>query len=172
LEYAIRPMREGDLDQVLEIEALSFPIPWSRYAFASELKENAFAYYLVCQDGEQVVGYAGMWVILDEAHITNVAVHPDHRRRGVGQMLMLALEEAALARGATRITLEVRVSNTAAQQLYEMLGYRRTGVRRAYYTDNKEDALIMWKVFTCLESPAGIGRLGRSVPKKGAGLYE
>jgi ribosomal-protein-alanine N-acetyltransferase len=139
-------MREEDLDGILEIEASSFPLPWSRTSFLNELYFNQFATYLVCCDAKQVIGYAGMWIILDEAHLTNVAVHPDFRGKGIGLKLALALIEAGITKGALRFTLEVRRSNVNAQSLYHKLGFKTTGVRKGYYSDNKEDALIMWKI--------------------------
>lgn len=143
-DVVIAPMRLGDLDGVLAVEARSFPTPWSRQAFVQELTENTHAHYLVARAGEQVLGYAGMWVILDEAHVTNVAVHPDWRGQGLGGRLMRALMALAVARGATRMTLEVRVSNRVAQALYTRLGFKPGGLRRGYYTDTREDAVIMW----------------------------
>lgn len=141
----ITPMRYGDLDQVVEIERRSFPTPWTRQAFVSELRDNAYAYYVVARLGGAVIGYAGMWVLLDEAHITNIAVHPDHRRRGVGHLLLAELERLAAERGARRMTLEVRPSNKAALRLYERHGFRASGRRPRYYADTGEDAIIMWK---------------------------
>ncbi|MBC7325732.1 MAG: ribosomal protein S18-alanine N-acetyltransferase, partial [Moorella sp. (in: Bacteria)] len=108
---------------------------------------NNFAYYYIAQAGGQVVGYAGMWIILDEAHITNVAVHPHYRGRRLGELLLRVLMQEALHLGADRMTLEVRVSNRPAQRLYERLGFTRAGVRKGYYNDNREDAIIMWKHF-------------------------
>lgn len=143
-DVTIAPMRLADLDDVLQVESLSFVTPWSRQAFMQELTENGHAHYLVARAGERVVAYGGMWVVLDEAHVTNVAVHPDWRGRRVGDRLMLALMRLALRRGATRMTLEVRVSNHVAQNLYTKLGFKPSGLRRGYYTDTREDAVIMW----------------------------
>ncbi len=139
----IEEMRLPDVDQVLQTERKSYATPWSRRAFVSELTENAYAHYLVAKTGQRVVGYIGMWFIIDEGHITNVAVHPDFRGRGVGRMLMQAAMDLAKLSGGLRVTLEVRVSNGVAQHLYETLSFRRVGVRRGYYTDNGEDAYIM-----------------------------
>lgn len=138
-------MRQEDLDHVIEIESASFPTPWSRNAFASELFHNSRACYLVASVGERVVGYIGTWLILDEAHVTNIAVHPDYRRQGIGETLLRSMMTVAASRGAKRMTLEVRVSNRPAQRLYEKLGFARIGLRRGYYHDNNEDAIIMWK---------------------------
>ncbi|MGE5508808.1 MAG: ribosomal protein S18-alanine N-acetyltransferase [Chitinophagales bacterium] len=140
----IEPMQVGDLEDVLRIEEASFPTPWSRFAFLSELLENERAVYLVAREDGRVVGYVGMWRILNEGHITNLAVHPDQRRRGIGRRLLQALVNISRTRGIDRLTLEVRVSNTPAQTLYESFGFRSAGVRPGYYQDNDEDALIMW----------------------------
>lgn len=138
-------MKMEHLPQVLEIEERSFPSPWSYRAFACEILENPIASYIVALAGEKVVGYAGMWVILDEAHITNVAVHPNWRKRGLGRALMQEIMRRAARRGAARITLEVRPSNAAARRLYAALGFTEAGLRKNYYIDNNEDAIIMWK---------------------------
>ncbi|CAB1129279.1 ribosomal protein S18 alanine N-acetyltransferase [Candidatus Hydrogenisulfobacillus filiaventi] len=144
-EWVVRDMYLDDLDAVLEIERRSFPTPWSRNAFRSELLENTVATYLVLEFHGRVVAYGGMWVILDEAHVTNVAVHPDYRGRHLGEAMMQGLLDRARAQGVRRMTLEVRRGNTVAQNLYRKLGFVQLGVRRGYYTDTREDAFIMWK---------------------------
>jgi len=133
------------LDEVLKIEELSFPSPWSRSSFIYEITQNQFACYIVAVAEEKVAGYGGMWLILDEAHITNVAVHTDYRMNGIGGALMVELIRRAILRGASRMTLEVRPSNTAARRLYASLGFKDIGLRKRYYTDTNEDAIIMWK---------------------------
>ncbi|MDN5347101.1 MAG: [ribosomal protein S18]-alanine N-acetyltransferase [Clostridia bacterium] len=133
------------LDQVLEIERVSFPSPWERSAFLNEIYNNNYAYYYVCLVEGKVCGYAGLWLILDEVHITNIAVHPHWRGRGLGKLLLDFLLHEAARLGADRVTLEVRVSNIAAQKLYERAGFTRAGVRKGYYNDTREDAIIMWK---------------------------
>ncbi len=145
LDISIEQMRVSDIDRVLEIEALSYPTPWSRRAFQSELTDNAYAHYYVARCNGEIVGYVGMWVILDEAHITNIAVHPDFRRKGIGRRLLKAMFEEAKTYGGTRMTLEVRVSNYSAQTLYRELGFVDRGIRKGYYSDTNEDAIIMWK---------------------------
>ena len=145
VDFEINLMRQSDLDSVMEIEAASFPTPWSRNAFLSEIYENSRACYLVARQNGTVIGYVGIWIILDEGHITNLAVHTDHRRRGVGERLMKAIMDYAKAKGARRTTLEVRVSNLGAQRLYERLGFVSVGIRPGYYHDNGEDAMIMWR---------------------------
>lgn len=145
LKFAV--MRPEHLNQVLAIETRSFPIPWSHRAFMFEVTENDFAFYIVALVDEKVVGYAGMWIVLDEAHITNVAVHPELKGRGVGRALMTELLGRAVVLGAVRITLEVRVSNQVARSLYKSLGFAEKGLRKKYYSDNNEDAIIMWLYF-------------------------
>jgi ribosomal-protein-alanine N-acetyltransferase len=144
------PVRFADMEvrhlpAVLEIERRSFPTPWSERAFLSELTQNAYAHYIVALRGLRVVGYGGMWLILDEAHITNLAVHPAERGRGLGERLLTELERRAAAHGCTRMTLEVRPSNLVAQALYRKHGFEPRGRRPGYYSDTREDAIIMWK---------------------------
>ena len=134
-----------DLGDIMRIEKLSFTTPWSKQAFLSEMLDNDRAYYLVAKVNDRPVGYIGVWLIAGEGHITNVAVHPDYRGKGIGERLMTAIEDSPKKRGATRMTLEVRVSNDVAQRLYRKLGYIAAGIRRRYYRDNDEDAIIMWK---------------------------
>ncbi|MCF8566356.1 ribosomal protein S18-alanine N-acetyltransferase [Alicyclobacillus tolerans] len=140
----IRKMTLSDLDGVLEVEHRSFTAPWSRQAFLRELVDNQFARYIVADDVSRVIGYAGVWLILDEGHVTNIAVDPDYRGQHLGELLLRSLMTICLARGIKRMTLEVRVSNHVAKALYEKLGFVGVGVRKGYYTDNREDALIMW----------------------------
>jgi len=139
----IEPMRFGDLAAVQEIERASFTTPWPPHAYRSELESNRLATYLVVRAGSVVVAYAGMWLMVDEAHITTFAVHPSWRRRRVGERLLVALVDLAIARQAREATLEVRLSNLAARRLYEKYGFRPVGLRPRYYSDDGEDALIM-----------------------------
>lgn len=143
LQIQFRPMKITDLTQIMEIERHSFPTPWTRQAFYSELTSNQLAIYTVLVCDQLVVGYCGMWMVYDEAHITNFALLPDYRGQGLGEKLFLYVMNLALAKGARRMTLEVRVSNEPAQRLYQKLGFTIEGVRPQYYTD-QEDALIMW----------------------------
>lgn len=144
-ELWVRPMKSQDIDDVLHIERTCFPTPWSYDAFKAEVEENHCARYVVAEIGGRVRGYGGMWIILDEAHITNVAVHPNYRGVGIGEAIMKALIRTAARLKVEGMTLEVRVSNKVAQNLYEKLGFFGVGVRKGYYTDDGEDALIMWK---------------------------
>ncbi len=157
-EVYLREMRLGDLDQVLQIETRSFPTPWSRKAFVSELTRNRYAYYIIAQMDDRVVGYGGMWVIGDEAHITNIAVDPECRRRGIGKRLLQELLDRARDFGARSVTLEVRRSNVAAQRLYEGQGFEARGVRKGYYTDTGDDAIVMVKTLGGDDQRQGIGR--------------
>lgn len=144
-ELQIEAMRLRDVSQVLRIERASFPTPWSRRAFLSELLTNENAHYIVARIGKRVVGYVGMWLVAGEAHVTNLAVHPKYRRRGIGRKLMDHLARMAREKGAIYMTLEVRRSNLTAQSLYRQLGFVVEGVRPGYYLDNGEDALLMGK---------------------------
>ena len=139
----IRRMRREDLDAVTAIEAATFAIPWSRESFRQELERNVAARYLVAEADGQVIGYAGAWVILDESHITNIAVAEAYRGRGIGKQLTQALLQYLSNLGACYATLEVRVSNLRAQNLYKALGFVSVGKRKRYYEDNGEDAFLM-----------------------------
>jgi ribosomal-protein-alanine N-acetyltransferase len=139
----VAPMRIADIPAVLEIERLSFSSPWPAFAFQQELTANRLAHYRVARLAGRVVAFGGIWLMVDEAHITTFGVHPDHRRRGIGRRLLLRLAEAAIDLGSARMTLEVRVSNTAAQALYRSFGFQVSGRRVAYYSDDGEDALVM-----------------------------
>lgn len=144
LDIVIENMTIDDLDQIEEVELLSFAIPWPRQSFYDELN-NHLATCIVAKHDNRVIGYAGMWRIIDEGHITNIAVHPDFRGKSVATALIFKLIEIAKAHDIVSLTLEVRKSNIAAQKLYEKHGFYSAGLRKAYYSDNKEDAIIMWK---------------------------
>lgn len=141
---SFRWMTLDDVDAVFELESLSFSTPWPRDAFVNELTINQNARYVVAVEGERVVAYCGMWIVLDEAHITNVAVHPDCRGRKIGERLMRQMMGLAYLLGARSMTLEVRPSNTIARSMYAKLGFAEHGRRKHYYSDNNEDAIIMW----------------------------
>lgn len=138
-----RPMRPDDIERVHELEVLCFRTPWSKAALAGEFKNTA-AQYIVCERAGHVIAYAGMWVLFDEAHITNVAVDATERRAGIGRRLMRCLMRHALLFNATSMTLEVRESNFAAQALYASMGFEKAGVRKGYYGDTGEDAFVLW----------------------------
>jgi ribosomal-protein-alanine N-acetyltransferase len=140
-----RTMAPDDLDEVMAIECLSYLTPWSRSAFEREVADNMTAEYIVAEASSgSVCGYAGMWILMDEGHITNIAVHPDYRRHGIGTSLLCEMARRALRRGAQKLTLEVRPSNAGAQNLYAGLGFVARGRRKRYYSDTGEDAIIMW----------------------------
>lgn len=172
LPYRVEPMRLPDLDAVMDIEIASFSAPWSARAYDYELQHNAMAHYyivrsqtfpppvapvrpfwqrwfartetIVLPNGhDPIVGYGGFWMMADEAHISTIASHPDWRRRGVGELLLLAMIESADTLGAHMVTLEVRVSNQLAQTLYHKYGFKIAGERKNYYSDNGENAFIM-----------------------------
>jgi [ribosomal protein S18]-alanine N-acetyltransferase len=139
----IRPMALPDLPAVQRIEGASFTTPWPPQAYRQELEANRLAQYLVAVIEDEVVGYGGVWLMVDEAHVTTFAVHPAYRRRRIGERLLLALLDLSVDRHAREATLEVRLSNLAARRLYEKYGFRPVGIRPRYYSDNQEDALIM-----------------------------
>lgn len=139
-------MTIDDLEYVLEIEENSFSIPWSRESLVSEITKNELAKYIVARSDNVIVGYAGIWKILDEGHITNIAVCPEQRRKKIGSKMVEGLINLANDLGINSLTLEVRESNISAQNLYEKFGFEVCGMRKKYYSDNDEDALIMWKV--------------------------
>lgn len=165
----VEPMTVSDIPAVHEIERLSFPVPWPAYAFRQELETNKLARYLVVRAGSLTVAYGGIWLMVDEAHVTTFAVLPDWRRRGVGARLMLSLMDLSVQVGAHVVTLEVRLSNIPARTLYQRFGFRPVGVRPRYYSDNGEDALIM--TTDPLDSPTMTTRIAemRAVLESGDG---
>lgn len=144
LDIEVVPFNENHINEVLYISTLSFITPWTRDSIEKEL-ENKFARYVVAVKDNLVVGYGGVWLILDEGHITNIAVHPEYRGIGVGNAVLEALIEICKIERITSMTLEVRKSNTIAQNLYKKYGFIEEGIRKNYYTDTKEDGVIMWK---------------------------
>jgi [ribosomal protein S18]-alanine N-acetyltransferase len=143
VKLTIDAMRLEDLEAVHLIELASFSAPWPPNAYRSELETNRLANYLVGRIDEGIVAYGGMWLMVDEAHITTFAVHPAWRRQRIGERLLVAFLDIAIGRRAREATLEVRLSNVAARRLYEKYGFRPVGVRPRYYSDDGEDALIM-----------------------------
>ena len=145
--FFIRPMTHADLSKVEEIDRISFSTPWPANAFHTELSQTSFSRLWVVEtdrEGEkQIVGIIVVWLIMDEAHVGTIAVHPDYRRQGIGRMLLAHALLECLQGGARRAFLEVRRSNHAAQGLYRLFGFETTSVRRQYYQDNHEDALLM-----------------------------
>ncbi|MBV8245397.1 MAG: ribosomal protein S18-alanine N-acetyltransferase [Candidatus Eremiobacteraeota bacterium] len=140
----IEPMSERDIATVMKIEAASFTTTWPANAFSNELRDNKLAYYYVGKIGEKIVAYGGIWVILEDSHITTIAVEPQHRGNRYGEIMLLFLLDQAIVRGASWITLEVRESNDVAQNLYRKYGFTSVSTRRGYYSDNSENAIVMW----------------------------
>ncbi|KIL35738.1 alanine acetyltransferase [Cohnella kolymensis] len=149
-----RSMTLDDIGMIVQIERESFTAPWSEEAFRTELTQNAFAKYMIMELDDKVLGYGGMWLIVDEAHVTNIAIREQYRGQGYGKKLLREMMKTALWLGALRMTLEVRVSNERAQSLYRKMGFYPSGIRPAYYSDNREDALIMWAELTSNGSAA------------------
>lgn len=137
-------MAEEHVPSVVEIDKMSNGAPWSEASFSREIA-NPQAHYYVSLDGKQVTGFAGFWTLVDEAHITTIAVRPEARGRGLGRALMEHILADAARLGMSCATLEVRIGNVKAIQLYESLGFVNSGVRKNYYPDNREDAVIMWR---------------------------
>lgn len=139
----IRPIKSQDIEQILTIEKLSFSVPWSEEDFYSELK-NPRAHYLVFEEKGQVIGYAGFWQVLDEGHITNIAITPLFQNKGFGKKLIEAMLNNARTLKIEKMTLEVRESNVNALKAYSSVGFHIEGRRSQYYTNPNEDAIIMW----------------------------
>jgi|SRR5690625_2429997 len=143
-EFKIRKMSEEDIAQVLEVDIVSFPTPWTRELYEQELKNNSYAHYFVIEEGNNVIGYVGLWIVGEDAQITNIAILPDYRGYKIGEKLFGFAMQYAIKQGAQRLSLEVRVSNMIAQNLYKKFGLVNGGIRKNYYQDNGEDALVMW----------------------------
>ncbi len=139
----VRPMTKRDIIRVHEIEVQSFTAPWSKLSLLGELRNDLAHYYVACE-GDRVVGYGGMWLLFDEAHITNIAIAPESRGKHYGRYLLYGMMEASHGRGADKMTLEVRETNTTAQNLYYSFDFEKQGYRRRYYDDTGEGALLLW----------------------------
>lgn len=153
-------MTLADLPDVMVIEHESFTLPWSEEAFRNELTNNHFARYQIMEYRGEPIGYAGMWTILDEAHVTNIAVRTAYRGHHLGEKLLRRMMDWAIELGMVRMTLEVRVSNVVARSLYQKMGFTPAGVRKGYYSDNHEDAIIMWCELPRSQSETGEGSEG------------
>ena len=149
-DVTIRRMTLSDVDGVHAIEKNTFARPWKKEDFVKEMTENLCARYLVAEEDGEIIGFAGAWIVLDEAHVTNIAVRQDRRGRGIGRRLTGQLMQYAANLGVVYATLEVRRSNTVAQRLYQSLGFEYVGVRKRYYEDNGEDAFL----YCCQRMPA------------------
>ncbi|WP_422487101.1 ribosomal protein S18-alanine N-acetyltransferase [Gudongella sp. DL1XJH-153] len=145
MRIILREMTKEDIREVLEIEKATFTTPWSEESFEKEIVENMLAMYIVAEVDSQIAGYGGLWKILDEGHITNIAVRKDFRGKGIGDALVMGIVDYCEKNGIPNITLEVRESNTVARSLYSKHGFVDAGKRPGYYTDTKEDAIIMWR---------------------------
>lgn len=144
MNITLRDMKEEDIPQIVVIEESSFATPWTAEAFEREVNMNEYAHYIVLETEEGIMGYCGMWIILDESHITNIAILPQYRGLKLGEALLQEVMNKARALGANTMTLEVRVSNEVAKKLYRKFGFQNGGIRKRYYTDNYEDGLVMW----------------------------
>ncbi|SDN50655.1 ribosomal protein S18-alanine N-acetyltransferase [Bacillus sp. OK048] len=142
--FVFRYMNEEDIDQILEVEHASFTTPWSREAFYNEIYNNKFAVYIVLEEDHKIIGYCGAWIVIDETHVTNIAILPSYRGKKLGEALLGKMMSVAKDMGARSMTLEVRVTNQVAQSLYRKFGFQNGGIRKNYYSDNQEDALVMW----------------------------
>ncbi len=161
-------MRRRHLKGVMAIERQVYPRPWSPNLFLSEMNEMRNRCYLVARQGKDVVGYGGIMSYGEEAHVTTVAVDPEHHREKIGTRLMYELIQEALRMGAQAVSLEVRVSNWGAQRLYSRFGFRPVGIRKNYYQETGEDALVMWA--DEVRSPAYRDQLDRIISEVPGGI--
>ncbi|WP_062051018.1 ribosomal protein S18-alanine N-acetyltransferase [Bacillus sp. JCM 19034] len=143
-KYTFRFMTVDDLEDVMKVERDAFTTPWEPAIFLQELTSNQFAHYIVYEEDGHIFGYCGMWVIMEEAQITNFGIHSSHRGQGHGEKLLRYVLAFLRHLGVSKVSLEVRVSNYVAQQLYKKVGFQKGGIRKNYYADNQEDALVMW----------------------------
>ena len=143
-KWVVRSLCRDDLESVLRIEQLVFSVPWSLNSFQTELRDNEYARYFCLELEGQIIGYMGLWLIIDEGHITNIAIQPGFQGQGWGGLLLGSAMAEMRRQGMERMTLEVRASNLKAQEFYRRFGFTVAGVRKKYYSDNGEDALIMW----------------------------
>jgi len=139
----LRWLNTNDVEQLAALEQVCFSQPWSRQALEQELTKNPLACYFGCFEGDTLLGYAGAWLVVDEVHITNVAVAPEYRRQGIGKALVSAMLEWAAHKGAVHMELEVRAGNQGAIALYSALGFHKVGRRPNYYSQPQEDAILM-----------------------------
>lgn len=159
MSVEIRKMTLDDLDGIMEIEVEAFPVPWPREAYEKEITKNELAYYVVAESEGEIVGYAGLWEVVGEGHITNVAVRKERRGQGISNFLMQALLNRMFELNFYGMTLEVRVSNICAQSLYRKFGFESVGLRKSYYSDNGEDAIVMWRTIRAEETQERTGRV-------------
>ena len=143
-EVVIRKMTEADVDAVLAIDQECFSAPWSKEIYEKEITENEFAHYFVMEAEQNLIGYIGLWIVMGDAQVTNIAVLPSYRGYGIGENLFGYSIQYMIKEGAKQLSLEVRVSNHVAQGLYKKFGLKKGGLRKNYYPDNGEDAYVMW----------------------------
>ncbi|WP_060679579.1 ribosomal protein S18-alanine N-acetyltransferase [Virgibacillus halodenitrificans] len=143
-EIVIRKMHIIDVDAVMEVENATFSTPWTTDIFYQELVDNDYAHYFVMEADKKIIGYVGLWLVIDDAQITNIAIMPGYRGNKLGKKLFGFTIQQILLLGGTRLSLEVRKSNTIAQRMYRKFGLVPGGIRKNYYTDNQEDAIVMW----------------------------
>ncbi|EQB34826.1 hypothetical protein M948_20840 [Virgibacillus sp. CM-4] len=144
IEPVIRRMEIMDIDAVIEVERTSFSTSWTKDIFYQEISDNPYAHYFVMELDKKIIGYIGTWIVLDDAQITNLAIQPIYRGKRLGEKLFHYTMQYAIIRGVSRLSLEVRESNKIAQNLYQKFGLVPGGLRKNYYTDNQEDAIVMW----------------------------
>ena len=142
-DIRIERMQVDDVEEVAELDKKCFPTPWSVSAYMNEA-HNPSAYYIVARMDDRIIGFAGIWLIMDEAHITTIGVDPELRGQKIGERILIHVLDEAIHRGARRVTLEVRKSNFVAQNFYDKYMFHTVAVRKGYYSNNNEDALIMW----------------------------
>lgn len=165
LEVRISPMRRRHLRSVLKIEAQVYPRPWTFGLFLSEIGQRATRLYVVARVDGEVVGYSGLFKAVDDGHITTVAVDPAWHRHGIATRMLLVLARGAIQRGCANLTLEVRMSNSGAQALYQRFGFVPAGVRKGYYPETGEDALVMWaNDVATADYAARLAAIERTVP--------
>lgn len=143
-EMQIRKMEEADIQAVMEVDQKSFSSPWNEEIFIHEVNENDYAHYFIVETKEKIIGYAGLWIVYEDAQITNIALLKEYRGFKIGEKLFGYVLQYAIQQGAERLSLEVRMSNVVAQNLYHKFGLVPGGIRKKYYTDDNEDALVMW----------------------------
>ena len=165
IDFGIHKMTADDIDGVLQIEQESFSSPWSRWIFESELSKGDRSHFLVAKSEGEILGYIGFWMIFDEAHIVNVAVRADLRRSGIGTLLLASALIMADRIGAKKATLEVRVTNTPAQSLYQKFGFEMISIRKNFYSDTNEDAYVMW-IYKLSEKIGEIKSFGQKAQSK------
>lgn len=140
----VRFMTIADIDRVMEVEREAFTAPWDESIFHYELQNNRFAHYIVMEYNKEIIGHCGMWIMMSDAQITNIAIHPNYQGQGLGEKLLQDVFTYLKNFHVERLSLEVRVSNLSAQRLYEKMGFQKGGIRKSYYEDNFEDAIVMW----------------------------